>query len=477
MRDLRIVLLIIASLVSPSAGAHVLIRWTEPSIPPAKALGVQNLVITWTAPDNPLFQAAKHQGYRVYAEVTPAQAAAAARASKSAGLAGIIVAAPGPVPERTGAGSPDELIKSLRAEFPSLDVRLLEPGGKQPQMRGGIVVGKNGVLGVSSPTQQPWIDSNVALVRFANVYHPGETPLVDFMWNLIDPTEQRYGPPAVDYEIAIAEAASFHTDLILPIHKNLQKDLAQRNPQGWKTWDGILHYIRFYQPIAVNRTVHLLSNVGFITNDYNASYEAANLMARHNIPFDVMRPSALTSKRLKDMALVVIFGPLDTAAAGTVSSFAVNGGTAVLVGQPGKYPWSSLQSASKNEDTAIYLMGKGKIVEIAEPITDPEAFAKDVWRLLSAHQRQLTLWNALTTLAAAYQVGGSSVRLNLVNYSGNPLRVQARVKGAYSAVSYETPEHESWVSLKPVEQDGFTEFIVPNFRVGALVRLSEPGSR
>ncbi|HEV2419837.1 MAG TPA: hypothetical protein VGX94_18720 [Terriglobia bacterium] len=473
MRDLKIVLLIIASLVSPSAGAHVFIRWTESSIPPAKALGVQNLVITWTAPDNPLFQAAKRQGYRVYAEVTPAWAAAAARASKSEGLAGIIVAAPGIEP----AGSLDELIKSLRAEFPSLDVRLLEPGGKQPQMRGGIVVGKNGVLGVSSPTRQPWIDSNVALVRFARVYHPGEAPLIDFTWNLIDPTEQQYGPPAVDYEIAIAEAASFHTDLILPIHKNLQKDLIQRNPQGWKTWDGILRYIRFYQPIVVNRTLHLLSNVGFITNDYDASYEAANLMARHNIPFDVMMPGALTSKRLKDMALVVIFGPLDTAAAGTVKNFAENGGTAVLVGQPGKYPWSSLQPASKNEDTAIYLTGKGKIVEIAEPITDPEAFAKDVWRLLSTPQRQLSLWNALTTLAAAYQVGGFSLRLNLVNYSGNPLRVQTRVKGAYSAVSYETPEHGSWAPLKPVEQDGFTEFIVPNFLVGARVRLSEAGSR
>lgn len=477
MRDLKIVLLIIVSLVSPSAGAHVFIRWTESSIPPAKALGVQNLVITWTAPDNPLFQAAKRQGYRVYAEVTPAQAAAADRASKSEGLAGIIVAAPGSAPEHIGAGSPDELIKSLRAEFPSLDVRLLEPGGKQPQMRGGIVVGKNGVLGVSSPTRQPWIDSNVALVRFARVYHPGEAPLIDFTWNLIDPTEQQYGPPAVDYEIAIAEAASFHTDLILPIHKNLQKDLTQGNPQGWKTWDGILRYLRFYQPIAVNRTVPLLSNVGFITNDYDASYEAANLMARHNIPFDVMMPGALTSKRLKDMALVVIFGPLDTAAIGRVKNFAANGGTAVLVGQPGKYPWSSLQPASKNEDTAVYLTGKGKIVEIAEPITDPEAFAKDVWRLLGTPQRQLSLWNALTTLAAAYQVGGFSLRLNLVNYSGNPLRVQTRVKGAYSAVSYETPERGSWAPLKPVEQDGFTEFIVPNFLVGARVRLSEAGSR
>ncbi|MGH9403357.1 MAG: hypothetical protein ACRD2P_14755 [Terriglobia bacterium] len=459
------------------------IRWTEPSIPPAKALGVRNLVITWTAAHDSLLQAARRQGYRVYAEVTPAQAAAAARANERDGLAGIIVAAPGtgPVPEdlghRAGAPSLDALIKGLRAAYPALAVRLLEPGGKQPQMRGAMVVGKDGVLEVSSPTQQPWIDSNVALIRFERVYHPDETPLVDFNWNLIDPTEQRYGPPAVDYELAIAEAASFHADLILPLHKNLQKDLAQENPQGWKVWRGIQRYIRFYEPTAVNPPVHLLSNVGVITNDYGASYEGVNLMARHNIPFDVITPAALASGRLNGMALIVVFGPLDGGSAQTVERFATNGGTAVLVGQPGKYPWSSLRSVSKNEDAAVYLTGKGKVVEIAGPITGPEAFARDVWRLLSGPERELTLWNALTTLAAAYRVdGGSAVRLNLVNYSGDPIRVQARVKGSYSGIRYETPERGSWVSLKPVEEDGFTEFIVPEFRVGARVDLSEAGA-
>ncbi|MGH9342773.1 MAG: hypothetical protein ACRD19_03300 [Terriglobia bacterium] len=441
-------------------------------------------MITWTAPHDPLFQAAKRQGYRVYAEVTPGQAAAVARANDRNGLAGIIVAAPGtgPAPEdlsrNARVDSLDALIKGLRSAYPALAVRVLEPGGKQPQMRGAIVVGKNGVLEVSSPTQQPWIDSNVALIRFERVYHPDEIPLVDFRWNLIDPTEQRYGPPAVDYKLAIAEAASFHADLILPLHKNLQEDLAQGKPQGWKMWKDILRYVRFYQPIAVHQPVHLLSDVGVITNDYDSSYEAVNLMARHNIPFDVIMPGALASRQLKGMALIVVFGSLDGRVVQTVQNFATNGGTAVLVGRPGKYPWSSLRPVSQNENAIVYVTGKGKVVEITGPIIDPEAFAKDVWRLLSGPQRQLTLWNALTTLAAAYQGNDdSAIRLNLVNYSGNPIRVQARVKGPYSAISYETPERGIWLSLKPFEKDGFTEFIVPEFRVGARVSLSEAGVR
>lgn len=475
MRKLRITLLLLAWLIPPSAGARVFVRWTVPSIP--KALGIRNLVIAWKTPGDPLIQAAKRNEYRVYLETTPAQAMAAARAGKRDGLAGIIVAAPGtePVPEHAGAGSLDELIKNLRAAFPSLDVQLLEPVGKQPQMRGGIVVGRNGVLGVSSPTQQPWIDSNVALIRFARFYRPGETPLIGFSWNLIDPTEQRYGPPAIDYEIAIAEAASFHADLILPLHKNLQTELAGGAPRGWRMWKSIRQYIQFYKPVAASRQARLLSDVGVITNDYDASYEAVNLMARHNIPFDVMKPEDLTPERLKGMALIVVFWPLGTTPAGAAKSFAENGGTVVAVGQPNEFPWRSLRVISKNEDAAVYSAGKGKIVEITEPITDPEAFAKDVWRLLGANQRPLILWNALTTLAAAYQARRSAVRVNLVNYSGDPVRVQARVRGAYSAVSYETPEQSNWTPLKPVEEGGFTEFIVPAFRVGARVRLEMAG--
>ncbi|MGH9448842.1 MAG: hypothetical protein ACRD3O_24465, partial [Terriglobia bacterium] len=322
-------------------------------------------MISWEASHGPLLQAARKQGYHVYVEVAPKQARPAAEASAKMGLSGIIIKAAGTGPEggnashRAMAGSVDTLVKSLRASYPSLRVLLLQPGGKQPQMRGTMVLGKNRVFQVSSPTHQPWIDSNVALIRFERVYHPGETPLIDFDWNLIDSVEQRYGPPPEDYELAVAEAGAFHADLILPLHRQLQDGLAQEKPQAWKAWNGVRRVIRFYAQDSDNRPARLMANVGVFTSDYGNSYEEMNLMARHNIPYHVLPPRELTAGGLDGMALIVVFNPLDIAAVGAVERFAANGGAAVLVGQQGNFPWHSAPPIRKNDDAEVYAAGSG----------------------------------------------------------------------------------------------------------------------
>lgn len=341
-----------------------------------------------------------------------------------------------------------------------------------------MVVDRNGVLEVSSPTQQPWIDSNVALIRFERTYHPRETPIVDFEWTLADSVEKQYGPPREDYELAVAEAGAFHADLILPLHQHFQNELAQGNPEGLEAWSEIRRTVEFYAQGDEKQKMTLISNVGVITGDYDSSYEAMNLMARHNIPFRLVKPRDLESNQLDGMALIAIFSPLNLAAAQAVERFAAKGGTAVLVGQQGNFPWHSGQPVHKNSEAAVYKVETGKVVEIAAPIVNPEPFAKDVWGLLPDAERELSLWNALTTLAAAYgETGGSGVLVSLVNYSGQAIRVQARVQGSFSQAQYETPEQGCCVSLKTVEQNGFTEFIVPSLHVGGRVHLSGAKSR
>jgi len=169
----------------------------------------------------------------------------------------------------------------------------------------------------------------------------------------------------------------------------------------------------------------------------------------------------------------VIFSPLDEASARAVDNFASQGGTAVLVGSKGHFRWNSSPPVHENSQSAIYQDGAGKVVEVAAPVENPEAFAQDIWRLLAPPERLLSLWNALTTLAAAYQdKTASEVLLNLVNYSGQVIRVQVRVKGRFSPIRYETPEQGCCLALSPTDDNGFTEFIVPSLTTGGRVHLS-----
>lgn len=486
MRILKVAIVVILSTAPLAAQARVFVQWTRPSIPSAESLGVRDVAIPWGAERDAVFTAAKRGRYRVYAEVTPDQAPRAATTAAREGLTGIIVITPDAGPEaeeeqHLGVAAKRDglrvLMRRLKASYPSLAIERLAAGGKQPQMRGTMVVGKDGVLEVSRPSEQPWIDSNVALIRFEEARFPGETPLISFKWNLIDPSEQHYGPPTSDYELAVAEAGSFHASLILPLHPRLQQDLADGNPQAWRAWKAIRRYIRFYSQTGAREGARLIGNVGVITGSYESSYEAANLLARHNIPFRVLPPVSLENGGLKNLALVAVFSPLDAAAARAVEQFAASGGSAVLVGQQGAFPWHSSPPAHKNEDAAVYITGKGKVVELRAPVSDPEAFARDVWRLLRPPQRELSLWNALTTLAMAYQTKDAlHVQLNLVNFSGSPLRVQVRVKGNFARIRFSTPEDGCCTRLKPEQRGGFTEFVTPSFRTGAVARLSVSAS-
>src|SRR5207244_3002042 len=64
------------------------------------------------------------------------------------------------------------------AAHKSLTFRMLVPGGKQPQLKGRLVVERDGVLQISSPSSQPWLDTNLALVRLAQSMDPDSLPII-----------------------------------------------------------------------------------------------------------------------------------------------------------------------------------------------------------------------------------------------------------------------------------------------------------
>ena len=81
----------ICVLLATSAWSSVFVHWTASAVPPTKRLGVDELVVSWDGGASPIIKAARGQGYRVYAEASPQQAAAAAEASAKLGLAGVIL--------------------------------------------------------------------------------------------------------------------------------------------------------------------------------------------------------------------------------------------------------------------------------------------------------------------------------------------------------------------------------------------------
>ena len=426
-------------LVATPVWGRVFVEWTEPAIPSAASLGVKDLVIPWGPDKIQLMNAAKERGYRVYARVKAQDAGAAVRD----GLAGIIVEDDSSEP---GQGIARKVVQRLRSSYPGISFLVLDSGGKQPQIRGNLVTKRRGVLMVSSPTQEPWIDSNVALARFEKADQPGQQPLFSFSWDLTDPLEKQQGPGAEDYALAVAEAGAIDADVILPVHPNLQKRLAEGDQTAWREWDRVKTYLGFYSKVSSSEP-QPVAEVAVVADRYQDAYEAMNLLARRNITFRVLGPGDVTAERLSGSRLVILFSPLDAPAAQALQAFSSAGGTVVVVDPHGPAHWERLPAVKASAGTS-YKIERGETIESSQVVGDPDAFAGKVRDLLRRQGALIYIWNAVTTLAFAYrdpQAGG--MVLDLVNYAQEPLQVQVRVKGSFPGIRYETPEHGSYTPV------------------------------
>ena len=469
-------------LASTFALSEVFVHRNSSPLPPANELGLSNLVISWGGDFSTQLKAARAQGYQVYLEVSFDQAATAAKTA-AIGVAGIILS----IPQHQSADL-EKSLSELRSAHPRLRFLVLEADGKQPQMRGSLVVKRGSVLEVSSPTAQPWIDTNLALVKIAQRFRVGQVPMYTFSWPAPSASEQdRPLLTADDYSLAVAEAGAFHADLILELDDRLQKGLCQHDPQAWALWNRVRLYVKFYSN-RPQRETEAAANVAIVVDTLDTSLdttdEVMNLLARHNIPFKVLRPADLRSQDLHAFDLLVVFAKPDQATSQRIIDLATQGKTLVIVDAHGASPWQNGNPVRLNEHTVSYAIGKGKVLELSEPVSDPETFAQDIRRLLGTQNALLSLWNGLTTIAVPYRKpGGAGKELELINYAEDSLRLQVQVKGSFASVRYESPGHPCCESLTPVKHNGFTEFVIPDLRIAGRVHLepdalhSQPGRK
>ena len=460
----RIILLCCSALICPLAWSSVFVTWTDAALPPASSLGVTEIVVPWQPSiRSGLLSTAKKQGYRVYVESSMKQAAPAAKACVDAGCAGVIVSIA--ASESTDAS---KYLANLRSAFAELRFLWLTTDGKQPQMKGSIVVKRDSVLEVSSPTEQPWLDTNLALIRVEQRAQYPQSPFYTFSW---DDQEQTRSLTADDYSLAVAEAAAFHADLLLPLDEHLQRSLNRRDANAWATWKQIRSILDFSAK-ASETELSPAANVAVILDQLDSDDEVLNLLSRHNIPFRIFQAPDLKSADFKNIDLAVVLAKPDPEAAEHINHLAEDGKTLVLVDAHGKFPWQSSSAVKVNEYTTSYAVGSGIVLELAEPVSDPETFARDIHRLLGKGNALLSLWNGLTTIAVPYQDASGALRLvELVNYAGEPLRVQVQVKGSFPHVRYESPEHRCCQTLDATTHDGFTEFVIPDLQVTGRVHL------
>ena len=241
------------------------------------------------------------------------------------------------------------------------------------------------------------------------------------------------------------------------------KGLNRNDGEAWALWNQVRSTLSFSADASAGE-LEPAANVAVVVDQLDPSDEVANLLSRHNIPFQIFVTADLKTEELKGFDIVIVFAKPDAETAERIKSLAAGGATVVAVDAHGKYSWQSNQPVQLNEHTTSYPVGIGKVLELAEPVSDPETFAQDIRRLLGKRNALISLWNGLTTIAVPYKDGSALTLLELVNYAGDPLRLQVQLKGSFTTIRYETPEHGCCVPLEPVKHDGFTEFVIPEIR-------------
>ena len=284
--------------------------------------------------------------------------------------------------------------------------------GKWPRIRSNVRSRRGQAVQTASRTAQPWLDNNVALIRILRA--AGRRPVLGYPWKPDTQVDAAASPSAEDFHLAIAEAGAFGADLVL--------DLDAANLDAWKAARPTLD---FYSASGAARR-EPITNVGVVARDTEKWYEVLNLLARHNVPYRILQTAPAAAA---DLDLVVLLDP------GSASALPAE-----------------------------------RVLQAGEDANDPNSFALKVWNRLGRKGRWVDIWNGITVLAELTRKG-AGVQLDAVNYSAGPLSVQSRVRGSYKRVEISTPEHDPQ-PLSVEHVDGFTEFVIPELRVGARVRLT-----
>ncbi len=313
----------------------------------------------------------------------------------------------------------------------------------------------------SGPSAEPWIESNIWLVRSLRAVDPSKP-----VWIHQEPDADSPG----DYLRCVADAAMAGGRWIVSLDDKLRAGLYRKSPEAVAAWRSMSGYLTF---AGAHRDWEGFAPYGLIAVIVDASGanpefadEYLNLVARRHIPYRILFRSAVTETALSGFKVVLaadVSRPTD-AERTVLRNFAEQGG--VLITGP------SWGGAPKDEEYAGVPAGKGRVIVYRDDPPDPETVARDMVDLLEPESMGLSLFNVPSVLA--YVSSCAEGRLvQLLNYATMPFpgKITVRIKGMFKRARLFTPEGQPFELPVRVRANDWTEFVVPGLAVWGAVLL------
>jgi len=448
---------------------EVLANWYEPStLDLLENTPINCLLVTFSIGAPAEAEAAQHQVVKEYAQAARkrgiavlgviyagASASSVAAAAVDAQLDGLVLDGefPADFPTDLARQYPGLVVPIARdaSSVRTSSAPLLAVQGVRPSARDLADMGIR-----AGASAEPWIDSNIWLVRSFR-FSPEWRPI----WVNQDPNPISEG----DYIRCVADAAVAGGRWMLALDDDLRVNLLRRNADALGVWRRIGAYLKFAEDHAEWRHFAPFGNLGIIVENNADLDEYLNLIARRQVPYRLIRRNELSAASLASFRAVVAFTGPTEAERTILSDFAEKGG--VVVAGP------SWGNAPKDDPYAESPLGKGRVVVYKEP--DPEAVAKDLQDLLDPAVIGLNTFNVPSAVTYASTTdGGKRVLIQLLNYAGRPVgRITLRFNGIFKQARLYTPENAP-IDLVPGEtQKGRTEVLIPNLAAWGAVLLEQ----
>jgi hypothetical protein len=452
---------------------EALARWYEPTtLDLLEGTPANCLLVTWSAPAEAAVEAEQQQLVKVYTEGAHKRGLAvlglvyaagdpsriAAHASTAA-LDGLVLEGEF-APEfsaalRKAAGSTLIIeISKDAAEWRWKPAPIIAVAGVAP---GGRNLSELGIRG--APSSQPWIESNIWLVRSFDIASPLRPVWI---------SSQIETPSAVDYARAVADAAAAGGRWIVTLDDALRTKLRAREASALEIWHRVSSYMKFAEGHAAWRALSPYGNVGILLDPAGTKPELTDeylkLVTRRHVPYRLVERSWLNAAAMAKFRAMVAteLDPPSAAERKLLQDFAENGGL-VIVGP-------SWGGAPKTELFAELPAGKGRIIVYKDP--DPEAVARDLMELLSDDELGVVPFNVPSVITFASGGGpGQPLLVQLLNYFDHPVEaITLRVAGKFGSARLETPEGAA-VDLPLRDAEGRTEVTIPKLLLWSSVSM------
>ena len=452
---------------------ETLARWYEPAtLNLLEDTPANCLLVTWSAPAEATVEAEQQQLVKAYTEGAHKRGLAVLGLVYAAGdpskitadaaraaLDGLVLEGEFP-PEfsaalRKAAGSMliIEIAKDA-AEWRWKSAPIIAVAGVAP---GGRNLSEIGIRG--TPSSQPWIESNIWLVRSFDIGSPSRPVWI---------SSQPETPSAVDYARAVADAAAAGGRWIVTLDDALRAKLRARDVSALETWQRLSSYMKFAERHAAWRALTPYGNVGILLDPASTNPELTDeylkLATRRQVPYRLVERSGLSAATMSKFRAIVAteLDPPSAAERKLLQEFAENGGVVIVA--------PSWGGAPKAEPFAEIPSGKGSVVVYKDP--DPDAVARDLKELLSDDDLGVVPFNVPSIITSASGGGsGQPLLVQLVNYFDHPVEaITLRMAGKFRSARMETPEGPA-IDLPLRYDQGRTEVTIPKLSLWAVVSM------